>query len=89
MTNTHQVVLVDTSGGSSITLTLPDSSTIGKKMYYIKLITTYQSGVTVDIVPSGTDTIEGSSSVSLVDQYDYIVLVSDGSGVWYIFGKNY
>lgn len=77
----HGYVLVNSTSGT-ITITLPAATT--RKRYHIKKIDS--SVNSVDITRAGSDTIEGSTSVSLTAQYDSVTIYSDGTSVWYIEG---
>ena len=77
LSNVHNVVLVDTSGGA-VTITLPDNATEANRVFYIKNIST--NAVTIN--RAGTDTIEGATSLSLSSQWDLAILLSDGAGQW-------
>jgi hypothetical protein len=70
------VNLLNDSGGS-FTHSLP--SAIGLEGEIIVVIKTNSSANTITVDPNGSETINGSASESLVDQWDTLVLVSDNS----------
>jgi hypothetical protein len=79
---TDHVVLADTAAAAGpITLTLPLADEHQGRIYIIKKIDA--SSDTVDIDPSGSAGIDGSSSHTLVSQYDSVTIVSDGID-WHI-----
>lgn len=71
-----------TSAG--ITVTLPAASTTDKK-FLVKKIDS--SGNTVTITRAGSDTIEGSNTVVLSAQYQWLVIQSDGTATWKVVGR--
>lgn len=74
-----------TSGVSGITLTLPISTTCPGASFSIKKI---DSAVgTVQIIPAGSDTIDGLSNYTLINQNQFVLLISDGAG-WTVAGGN-
>lgn len=75
---TDHVILVNATS-AAVTVTLPDASEV--KEFHIKKIDS--SGNAVTVARAGTDTIEGSTSVSLAAQYNSVTLYSDGSTTWY------
>ena len=82
--NNYSVYLVNTSSGN-ITITLPSASTCKGVVYVVKKID--ENGNSVIITPEEEETIEGLSGLSLSAQYDYVIIVSDGSN-WYKIGEN-
>jgi hypothetical protein len=81
--SSHDVVLA-TGGALGITLTLPPS-VISGRTYFIKKV---DSGVgSVHIVPSPTYDIESLASFDLIDQFQFVKLVLDGTR-WHIIGQN-
>ena len=75
-----------TSGAGGITLTLISAVGIaGRSMKIIKI----DSGVgAVTITPNGTQNINGvNASYLLTNQYQYVVLESDGAN-WFVIGNN-
>jgi len=74
----HYVRANATSG--AFTVTLPSASlNIGRKII-IKKIDASANAVTVGIM--GSDTIEGSTSVSLAAQWDKVIVIGGTSGSW-------
>lgn len=73
---TYHTVLVTTSSGSTVTVTLPSASANSGREYRIK-----NKGAGV-VAISGT--IDGKSSGLQLNMNDAATLVSDGSG-WFIF----
>ncbi len=82
LNETHYSVLAD-AALSSVTLTLPVASTVGKREYRIKKIDNSVSNI-ISITPSGGDTIDGAATYTLNVQYESVTLVSNGAN-WYIF----
>lgn len=79
LTIVNDVVLVNASG-SAVNITLP--SPASGKILTIKRI----DGITynaVSILPSASETIDGTSLKSIVGQYDAVQVVSDGTN-WFI-----
>lgn len=82
------VTLTSTSNGyilcnctsGAITINLPAAT--GRKRFHIKKIDSSVNAVTIN--RAGSDTIQGSASVSLATQYNSRTLYSDGSSIWYI-----
>jgi hypothetical protein len=71
-------VLADASGGA-ITVTLPTPAT-GANVA-VKKVDSSSNSVTVS--QSGTETIDGSASITLTEQYEALTLWSDGTD-WFI-----
>jgi len=70
-------------------VTLPPAKTAFGMMVFIKRAdTTFNSSNAVKVAPNGTDKIENLSSITLKKQFDSLELISDGSGVWYIFDSS-
>ncbi len=80
ITGTDVVIFADASG-ANVTITLPTASANAGYRFYIKRIDS--SGNTCSIARSGSDTIDGQTSVSIALQYDSYTVVSNGSQ-WYI-----
>jgi hypothetical protein len=80
---TDNTVLV-TTGGSAITVNLPSvaSRTGGTKL----LIMQTDTSGSVIVTANGSDTIQGSSSVTISSQYGKVGLISDGVSTWYDLG---
>jgi len=66
---------------SSVAITLPTAASFTGYRFYVKR--TDNSGNSCTVARSGTDTIDGQTSISLDLQYTCLTLVSDGSA-WYI-----
>jgi hypothetical protein len=80
ITGTDVVVFANAASGA-VTITLPTASANAGYRFYVKR--TDSSGNSCSVVRSGSDTIDGQTSVALDTQYMSLTLVSDGSG-WYI-----
>lgn len=65
-----------------VTVTLPLAANYQYKKFCVKKIDASANAVT--IAASGSDTIDGDSSVSLAAQYDSGFLVSDGVSKWFV-----
>ncbi len=74
------VIFADATGGN-VTITLPAASGVSGYRFYLKRVD--GSGNSVSVVPTGADTIDGQSSLSLPLQYMAIAVVSNGLA-WYI-----
>jgi hypothetical protein len=70
----------DTS--NSIAITLPAASTWSGQQIIIKKIKSTSNSIT--ITPNGTETIDGSSSLSITNAYNSATLISDGSNIYII-----
>jgi len=75
-TTSDCVILVDASA-AAVTISLPTASGNTGLTYVIKKIDSSGNNVTID--PNGSETIDGSSTVTLSSQYSYRMIVSDGS----------
>ena len=71
------LVLV-TTGGVGVTVTLPLAKEAQRKLYHIKKIDGAAGAVTV--ARQGSDTIDGAISKSLATQYETLELLPDASG---------
>lgn len=80
ITGTDVVIFANATSGN-VTITLPTASFNAGYRFYIKRID--GSGNTCSIARSGSDTIDGQTSISLDLQYTSLTVVSDGSA-WYI-----
>lgn len=80
MTGTDVVIFANASSGI-VTITLPTASANAGYRFYVKR--TDNSGNSCSVVRSGSDTIDGQTSVALDTQHMSLTLVSDGSS-WYI-----
>jgi hypothetical protein len=80
ITGTDVVIFANASTGS-VAITLPTASSFAGYRFYVKR--TDSSANSCTVARSGTDTIDGQTSISLDIQYTCLTLVSDGSA-WYI-----
>ncbi len=80
ISNTDTVIFANASSGA-VTITLPLASGSGGYRFYVKRTDGSANACSVGV--SGSDTIDGQSSISLSAQYMSLTLVSDGSA-WYI-----
>ena len=80
VTGSDSVVLADAST-TSLTITLPAAASFTGYRFSIKRID--GSANTVTIGRTGSDTIDGATSLTLDQQYTALTVVSNGSG-WYI-----
>ncbi|MGB4762614.1 MAG: hypothetical protein WBP12_04655 [Candidatus Saccharimonas sp.] len=80
ITSTDVVIFADATGGHT-TITLPLASGLSGYRFYIKRIDS--TGNTVTVQRSGSDTIDGLTSLTIDQQYTSIAVVSSGSA-WYI-----
>lgn len=74
-----------TAGGSGITLTLPTAVGITGRPYHIKRVDSGAGNVT--IATTSSQTIDGLSTYVLVQQWQYVEVMSDGSN-WVVKGNN-
>jgi hypothetical protein len=79
LTNDDDVILVDASS-AAVSATLP--TPLAGKFFHIKKVDYTANLVTV--LPSSTETIDGTTQKSLVGQYDSIKVISDGTNWWII-----
>jgi hypothetical protein len=81
--SSDNVILVDTST-ASVTITLPDTSSFtGSRKYTIKDIGNASTN-SITINRSGSDTIDGSTSLTISTDYVAYNLVTDGIANWYV-----
>lgn len=73
------LVLIDASAGN-VTLTAPAASAAIGALFQYKRVDATANLVTIQ--RAGTDTIDGQTSLSLVGQYDYAEMRSDGVSAW-------
>lgn len=79
------VILCDASGGAFTITTYTAVGNTGRVLT-IKKTDSSTNAVTVD--PNASETVDGGSTFSLDEQYNYIVLMSDGTN-WVIVGGKY
>jgi len=77
---TDVVVFANATSGN-VAITLPIASANSGYRFYIKRID--NSGNTCSVARSGSDTIDGQTTISLDLQYTSLTVISDGS-TWYI-----
>lgn len=75
------VVIFANAGSGAVAITLPVASTTSGYRFIVKRIDASANGCTV--VRSGSDTIDGATSLSLDLQYTSVTVVSNGSN-WFI-----
>jgi hypothetical protein len=76
------IMLVDDdTAGSDVTITLPAAASHTGRTYYVKKL-----GTTADVIIDGnaSETIDGSTSISLTSQHESVTLVSDATEWWII-----
>ena len=78
--STDKVVLGNASSGSII-ITLPSAISSTGKSYIVKKIDATANSIT--IAPSGSDKIDGQITSIIINQYDSVTIVSNGTG-WFI-----
>ena len=78
-----------TTGASTITATLPSvasaDAAAGRTVTIVK-VDAGAGSVTIDA--DGSETINGSATVSLASQYDFRTLIGDGATGWIVIGSN-
>lgn len=83
LTASEDVIFIDpTSSGA--TFTLQPASSEGREVSFFK---TTNNNNLITIGRAGSDNINGATSFTLYQQYDFVTLVSDGSASWAV--KNY
>lgn len=80
ITGSDTVIFADATSGN-VAITLPVASGLSGYKFFIKRID--GSGNTCSVARSGSDTIDGQTSVSVDQQYTSLMVVSNGSN-WYI-----
>ena len=75
------IVLADASS-NNVTITLPLASGASGRTFYVKRLDGSGS-YTVTIDCSGSDTVDGETSITIPDQWAVMGLVSNGSN-WFI-----
>jgi hypothetical protein len=80
LSEVYDVVLVDTTIGP-ITLNLPPAANYANRSF--TFIKKTADANTVIIVPDGAETISGNPSITLLSQYESVVMVSDGTA-WFL-----
>lgn len=81
ITGTDVVIFADATGGNT-TITLPSAASFAGYRFMIKRIDSTGNAVTIG--RSGSDTIDGQTSIPITQQYTAVMVVSNGAG-WYIF----
>jgi hypothetical protein len=74
-----RMIVVDASSGP-VTVSLPAAATVSGKEFDIKKIDATASAMILD--PDGTETIDGSTTISTIIQYTSITIKSDGVTWW-------
>lgn len=86
-TGSPKDVYLVTTGASTITVTLPTATTGDASTGRVVTIMKADAGAgSVTIDADGTETINGSTTVSLSSQYSYRTIVSDGTE-WFVIGN--
>jgi hypothetical protein len=82
---TDDIILVDATA-NTVTIALPAASGCTGKKFNIKRI---DSSNTYDVVidPNSAETIDGAATVDLINQFDSIEIMSDGTN-WFITANN-
>jgi len=70
-------------GSGSLTITLPDPSGLAGRIYTIKKIAGSNSQE-VSIIPNGSETIDGETSIEIKKIYTAVKLVTDGANFFLI-----
>ena len=78
------VILCDATSGN-ITITLPAASGVSGRLYVVKKTDASANTVTID--GSGSETIDGATTVALASQHHYRGIVSNGSN-WFVVSQN-
>lgn len=80
----HYTILVDCTAGA-VTINLPAVASCSGRTYIIKKIDVSGNIVTID--GNAAETIDGTATKTLSNQYNYYAVQNDGSA-WYIVGNN-
>ena len=79
-----KVINADASGGA-YAVNLPSAATVGRG-FRVTIKKTDSSTNTVTVTPDGAETIDGSASFGIVNQYGAVSVISDGTN-WSIFSE--
>lgn len=82
-TDTYTYYEVSTAGARSITLPAANAVSAGR-FYWFKDSTGQAATNNITINRAGADTIEGATSKVINDNYQAIMLISDGTSKWYV-----
>jgi hypothetical protein len=74
-----------TAGAGGVTITLPDATIYTGRTFYIKQTDTGTGGVA--IVTTSSQTIDTLTNYQLLNQNQFVQVVSDGSN-WQVIGAN-
>lgn len=77
-------IRVDATSGA-VTITLPKAATYLGRRILVKKVDASANAVTVS--RTGSDTIEGSNTVSLAAQWDSLYIIAGASGSWEIIAQ--
>lgn len=80
--STFVYLLVDTTVSRTITLPLASSVTDGR-IYIVKDISGQSNTNNITLAVSGSDTIDGQSSITLDSDFGSSIIVGDGNDKWY------
>lgn len=81
----RDVVIVCDTSSAGVTVNLVSASSTGKQGRTINIKDNGNaSSNSITITPAESDTIDGETSLTIVNNYDCVTLVSDGSSSWYI-----
>lgn len=84
--STDNYVYFETNTSSTRTFTLPLANSVAHGRYYIiKDATGSAASNNITVNPSGSDTIDGASSISIVDNEGGIIIISNGGTQWHAF----
>lgn len=86
LTATTAVMNYCDATSAAFTVTLPAANAIGGQVLTLKKVDSSINAVTIS--RAGSDTIDGSTTYSLLTQYKSVTLVSNGGSVWYVVGSN-
>jgi hypothetical protein len=70
----------------AVTMSLPTAAGIAGRIYILKKTSAAGNNVTVAGY-NGTETIDGSTTYTITNQYSYLMIQSDGTN-WYILTKH-
>lgn len=81
----RDVVIVCDTSSAAVTVNLVSAASTGKQGRTVNIKDNGNASTnSITITPDGSDTIDGETSATIINNYDCITLVSDGSNSWYI-----
>jgi hypothetical protein len=81
--NSEDSFVICNNTGATINVNLPSAVGLIGKEYIVKRVSPTGAGNDITILPDGAETIDGNASIILLNQYETITILSDGSN-WLI-----